>query len=167
MKEQNLGIRDIRAATEWIRDNIAAFGGNPKHMVYGGQSAGSANSDALLFAYPKDPIVKAVLLQSGIIQTLLSLTQTGPTVDSEFIRIATTVGCRNDDRQKELDCMRGIDSDRLKHAMTNETNNSIGSPPGGFPVVDNVTVWTLPEYIQKMTSGNYAQVVSNDIAIER
>src|SRR5689334_11113906 len=97
LKEHNLGLRDVRAASVWVRDNIRPFGGNPKHMVMGGQSAGSAMSDALLFAHSKDPIVKGVLLQSGVIQTMAALTQQGSGVDAEYVRVATAVGCASQD----------------------------------------------------------------------
>ncbi len=37
----NLGLRDLRAAVEWLRDAVPAFGGDPERIVLMGESAGS------------------------------------------------------------------------------------------------------------------------------
>jgi para-nitrobenzyl esterase len=44
----NLGLRDLLVALDWIRENIAAFGGDPDQVTIAGQSAGAAAVLALL-----------------------------------------------------------------------------------------------------------------------
>jgi para-nitrobenzyl esterase len=44
----NRGLLDHVAALEWVREHIAAFGGDPARVTMGGQSAGAANVADLL-----------------------------------------------------------------------------------------------------------------------
>ena len=44
----NLGMRDIILALQWVRDNIAAFGGDPGNVTIFGQSGGGGKVSTLL-----------------------------------------------------------------------------------------------------------------------
>jgi len=61
----NLGIADQLAALEWVRDNIAAFGGNPADVTLGGQSAGAQSTLTLWSAPRARGLVKRIALQSA------------------------------------------------------------------------------------------------------
>jgi carboxylesterase type B len=153
---QNLGIRDQRIALEWLRDNIAAWGGDSERMLMGGQSAGADTAHSFVYSYPDNPIISGLALQSGLVQVIGPLTED---VDSEFVRVANTVGCANTNRSKELDCMKSVDAKSLKNAISNETFNLFGSPAGGGPMVDNATLFTLTEYLKRGGNGQFAKIV--------
>ncbi|MCK7626064.1 carboxylesterase family protein [Streptomyces sp. RS10V-4] len=61
----NLGCRDQAAVLRWVRDNIAAFGGDPDTVTVGGQSAGAFSALSLATDPATAGLVHRVLLQSG------------------------------------------------------------------------------------------------------
>ncbi|KAK9800153.1 hypothetical protein SCARD494_01946 [Seiridium cardinale] len=93
LSELNLGIMDQRMALEWIRDNIAQFGGDPNRIVMFGQSAGAASIDIHSYAYADDPIASAYVLQSG---TAWSFgLQPPPAASNLWYGAARAVRCNN------------------------------------------------------------------------
>ncbi|MBI5550231.1 MAG: carboxylesterase family protein [Desulfobacterales bacterium] len=60
----NFGTLDNIKALEWVRDNIAGFGGNPAQVTVGGQSAGAANVAKLLVSPQAAGLFQGAVLQS-------------------------------------------------------------------------------------------------------
>jgi carboxylesterase type B len=68
----NLGLLDQVAALEWVRENVAAFGGNPANVTLFGESAG-AMSVATLLAMPRaEGLFRRAIAQSGAAHNVTS-----------------------------------------------------------------------------------------------
>ncbi len=61
----NYGILDIIAALKWVRDNIAAFGGDPDNVTLFGESAGGLNVLGLLVSPEAKGLFHRAIVQSG------------------------------------------------------------------------------------------------------
>ena len=61
----NYGIMDQIAALEWVRCNIAAFGGNPENVTVGGASAGGGSTHILRSSPLARGLFSKVICESG------------------------------------------------------------------------------------------------------
>ncbi|CCA76164.1 related to esterase [Serendipita indica DSM 11827] len=158
-RDTNAGLRDQRAAVEWVAANIRAFGGDPTHIVIGGQSAGAASVAEYLYAYPLLPLIRGAITMSG--QAALAnvpaagnvpgLPSQGP---NPFPKIASSVGCPliQNNYAAQLDCVRTKTVAEITQAIS--ANNVYGISP----FVDNQTLYTTPEYKARAGAGRFARV---------
>jgi len=61
----NAGMRDIIAGLEWVRDNIASFGGDPGNVTIFGQSGGAGKVSTLLGMPAAQGLFHRAVAQSG------------------------------------------------------------------------------------------------------
>ncbi|XP_050035949.1 acetylcholinesterase-1-like [Dermacentor andersoni] len=110
----NVGLWDQHMVLEWVRENIASFGGDPRQVTIGGQSAG-ATSVALHAASPRSKgLFKRIITQSGSpLSMVLNIFFRG---EGKFINTAVLLGCYDvkmtfsEQRKQVISCLRKLDA---------------------------------------------------------
>jgi carboxylesterase type B len=126
------------SSVEWTRDNIAAFGGDPKRITLWGQSAGGTSVSTYGYAYPKDPIVSSLIADSGSANILASQDK----AQTNFTFLAGLVGCGNLEPQPELNCVREVSATSLENALSNYQISGVRPSIAFTPFPDNITIFS-------------------------
>lgn len=89
----NNGILDQVAALEWVRDNIASFGGDPGNVTIFGESAGGMSVGTLLAVPAAKGLFHRAIAQSGAARNVLPSKVAAEVADDFMSRVqARTVG---------------------------------------------------------------------------
>ena len=110
----NMGMFDQVMALEWIRNNIAFFGGNPNNITLFGESAGAASVSMHLLSPLSRNLFSQGIMQSG------SATAPWAIIDKEDslirgLRMAEAVGCPHSraNLSAVIECLRQVNASVL------------------------------------------------------
>jgi para-nitrobenzyl esterase len=86
----NVGMLDIVAALEWVRDNVAAFGGDPRNVTIFGQSGGAGKVSTLMAMPAARGLFHRAIAQSGMALQAIPAEQAVKTTEQILQRLKIT-----------------------------------------------------------------------------
>src|SRR6185312_6863188 len=98
-KSGNQGLWDHQLALQWVKKNIAAFGGNPEQVTIFGESAGSLDVCLHVSSPASADLFHAAISESGGCTTFQTRKSSAEEVGG---KLAAAVGCE----PSQLDCLR-------------------------------------------------------------
>jgi para-nitrobenzyl esterase len=141
----NYGFLDQVAALQWVRENIAGFGGDPNNVTIAGESAGAISVAAHLVSPLSKGLVHRAILQSPAILRKLY------TLDAAEKAAVAAVGT-------DIAALRAMPAEELL-----PKSQQIGEPPGlltaSQPIRMNYDGWAFPEDERAaLLAGHFAKV---------
>ncbi|XP_037080974.1 acylcarnitine hydrolase-like [Pollicipes pollicipes] len=109
----NYGLLDQVMLLQWVRDNIARFGGDPAAVTVFGESAGGASVSLLVLSPLAKGLFHHAISQSG---TALAIFAAGGKAKDFTQKFAEQLSCSVDDVSIMVECIRNAPSEDLMEA---------------------------------------------------
>jgi para-nitrobenzyl esterase len=127
----NVGMLDIILALEWVRDNVAAFGGDPGNVTIFGQSGGGAKVSTLLGMPQARGLFHRAIAMSGTAVNGLSREQATKSTETAFAKLGL--------KPNQIDELQKVPIDKLLAITVGQ-----GAVRNLGPVTDGKTLPAVP-----------------------
>jgi para-nitrobenzyl esterase len=124
----NYGLMDQIAALQWVRDNIAPFGGDPARVTLGGQSAGAVDVNVLMTSPLANGLFHRAIAESG------TVTRVPDDATMRMTGLATTMAPRSGDTY----------SDALTLAEAEKAGAQLAADPRSLTTADVLKLMSAP-----------------------
>ena len=132
----NYGFSDQHLAIKWVRDNIAAFGGDPARITIFGESAGGVSVSVQSLYDGNQGLFQRAIAQSGSI-TSRPFNPNFLEPKKDALKLGSLVGCNAIGSFPLVRCLRNKTADELFEKLNDPQNGFFKLPlPFVFNVVD-------------------------------
>jgi para-nitrobenzyl esterase len=134
----NLGMRDIVAALEWVRDNIAMFGGDPENVTIFGESGGGWKVAATLAMPSAKGLFHRAIIESGPLTRVLTPPEADDLANAVLSELGLTPATA--DALHNLSLKEVIAAEGRMLANVPMSMRAPGFPSGFWPVMDGEVI---------------------------
>jgi para-nitrobenzyl esterase len=150
----NYGFEDQLFALKWVKQNIGAFGGNPKDVTIFGESAGGFSVCAAIVSPQGAGLFQRAITESGPCGEPLPTLAGAQAAGSGIV---SALGCAESSDAASVACLRSLPVAAILAEQSNITSaSSLTSLAAFFPVVDGVLIPQQP--ILSLALGTYNHV---------
>jgi para-nitrobenzyl esterase len=149
----NYGLLDQRAALQWVRDNIAQFGGDPGNVTLGGTSAGGQSVGLHMVAPGSIGLFHHAIIESAYPTTRWRTRDVGVAQGDAF---ATALGCTVP--ADVLTCMRSRTREQVLAALPLANPQPVDQTTRAIwePIVDGLEIPDQPRRL--FEQGEFAHI---------
>nr|AJP62542.1 carboxylesterase [Oxya chinensis] len=106
----NMGLKDQVMALQWVKRNIASFGGDPNNITIFGESAGGASVHYLLLSPMAKGLFHKAIIQSGAAFCPWAFTNQPR---KNALRLAASLGCNSTDSNEILSFLSKVPAKKI------------------------------------------------------